>query len=61
MLVTVLSYVVLRRWLSPMVIAVVSLILAWCWMRWFPSQQVRLFSAWTFYRCRCASTRWAPC
>ncbi|PPU20152.1 acyltransferase family protein [Xanthomonas arboricola] len=43
MLVTVLSYVVLRRWLSPVVIAVASLILAWCWMRWFPGQQVRLF------------------
>lgn len=61
MLVTVLSYVVLRRWMSPVVIAVASLILAWCWMRWFPGQQVRLFLAWTSCRCRCAFMRWAPC
>ncbi|WAT15944.1 acyltransferase family protein [Xanthomonas fragariae] len=43
MLVTVVGYVVLRRWMSPMLIAVASLIVAWFWMNWFPAQRVRIF------------------
>ncbi|KAB7764048.1 acyltransferase family protein [Xanthomonas maliensis] len=43
MLVTVVAYVVLRRWMTPLVIAVASLVLAWWWMGWFPQQGVRLF------------------
>ncbi|KQQ75360.1 polysaccharide biosynthesis protein GumF [Xanthomonas sp. Leaf131] len=43
MLVTVLSYVLLRRWMSPVVIAVASLVVAWFWMQWFPAQHVRIF------------------
>ncbi|NHF67354.1 acyltransferase family protein [Xanthomonas hortorum] len=43
MLVTVVGYVLLRRWLSPVVIAVASLAVAWFWMYWFPAQGVRIF------------------
>ncbi|WP_184408350.1 acyltransferase family protein [Xanthomonas sp. 3075] len=43
MLVTVIGYALLRRWMSPMVIALASLLLAWLWMGWFPAQQLRLF------------------
>lgn len=45
MLVTVVGYVLLRRWLSPVVIAVASLAVAWFWMYWFPAQGVRIFRA----------------
>ncbi len=43
MLVTVVGYLLLRRWLSPVVIAVASLVVAWFWMHWFPAQGVRIF------------------
>ncbi|WP_115554050.1 acyltransferase family protein [Xanthomonas arboricola] len=43
MLVTVVSYVLLRRLLPPLAIAAAGLVLAWFWMNWFPAQGVRLF------------------
>ncbi|MCL1500406.1 acyltransferase family protein [Xanthomonas nasturtii] len=43
MLVTVVSYFVLRRWISPVLIAVLALLLAWFWMAWFPAQHLRIF------------------
>lgn len=61
MLVTLVSYIVLRRRMSPILIAVLAVIVAWLWTNWFPVQHVRIFSAWTCYRCRCVSTHWAPC
>ncbi|MEA9755484.1 acyltransferase family protein [Xanthomonas campestris pv. raphani] len=43
MLVTVIGYVLLRRWMPPLVIAAVAVVLAWFWMNWFPLQHMRLF------------------
>ncbi|MCF5930416.1 polysaccharide biosynthesis protein GumF, partial [Xanthomonas perforans] len=43
MLVTVVSYMVLRRLLAPILIAGLALIVAWFWMNWFPTQHVRIF------------------
>ncbi|MEB2230285.1 acyltransferase family protein [Xanthomonas campestris] len=43
MLVTVLAYTLLRRVMSPPVIVLISLVVAWAWMAWFPSQRSRLF------------------
>lgn len=43
MLATVVSYLVLRRLMSPILIAGLALIVAWFWMNWFPAQYVRIF------------------
>lgn len=43
MLVTLVSYIVLRRRMSPILIAVLAVIVAWLWTNWFPVQHVRIF------------------
>lgn len=43
MLLTVVSYAALRRLMSPTLIAVIAVIVAWLWMNWFPAQHVRIF------------------
>ncbi|MCD0258565.1 acyltransferase family protein [Xanthomonas melonis] len=43
MLVTAIAYLLLRRLLPPVAIALLALPLAWGWMHWFPGQGMRLF------------------